>query len=294
LTVAFEFGFGHFIAGKSWDDLRADYDVFRGRLWVLVLLTTTVAPYLAAQSHSRLEEGLKMREIVSDVYVIEGMRVNVYLLRSSDGLTMIDSGAAAKVDSLVTALEKAGFGLSHLKRIVLTHWHGDHSGGAAELARRSGAQILAHRDEASFIEQTHSPPSAHLTQRALNWLADNIVLRRYPAKVDRRLEDGDVIEALGGIRVIHTPGHTPGSICLYHPERQILFCGDAVFNEHPITGRAGLALHMQLFVLDTEQALAAARKLSGLPVQVLCCGHGEPILNDATRKMRHAFGSAPD
>jgi len=50
LTLGFEFGFGHFVAGKSWGELLADYDVLRGRVWVLVLITTLTAPYLAARA----------------------------------------------------------------------------------------------------------------------------------------------------------------------------------------------------------------------------------------------------
>jgi hypothetical protein len=49
LTVAFEFGFGHFIAHKPWSELRADYNVLRGRVWILVLITISAAPYIAAR-----------------------------------------------------------------------------------------------------------------------------------------------------------------------------------------------------------------------------------------------------
>lgn len=227
-----------------------------------------------------------MRQILPDVYVMEGLGVNVYLLVSSSGLTLVDSGVARKVDGIISQLQEAGFALSGLNEIILTHWHGDHAGGAEALARRSCSRVLAHKDETPSIERTASIPSAHLIQRMLNWLAENILLKRASCKVDRQLEDGDVIEALGGIKVIHTPGHTPGSICLYHPERKILFCGDALFNVHPITGRRGLGLHMKLLALDNERARVSARRLSTLDVQVLCCGHGDPVLDGASEKMR--------
>ena len=69
-------------------------------------------------------------------------------------------------------------------------------------------------------------------------------------------------------------------------ERRILFCGDALFNANPITGRPGLRLPIRLATLDNAQARDSVRKLSTMAVEVLCCGHGEPILDGAGEKMR--------
>ena len=85
-------------------------------------------------------EGLELRQVVSNVYSIEGLRgANVYLLVSDKGLTLVDSGLAADVERIAAQLLEAGYALSDLHSIVLTHAHGDHTGGAVELARRSGA-----------------------------------------------------------------------------------------------------------------------------------------------------------
>lgn len=233
-----------------------------------------------------------MREVIPDVYVLEGvLGSNVYVLVSGSGHTLVDTGAAGQADRILTQLEAAGLRSSDLQSIVLTHWHGDHAGSAAELAHRCGAQVLAHQDEVPYIEKTSPLPTDSTIKRLMNWLGDAIVLRRSPCHVDRPLKDGDVIEALGGMRVIHTPGHSPGSLCLYQPELQILFCGDALFNIHPITHRRGLGLHMRLLTLDNAQARDTARKLSRLAVEVLCCGHGEPILAGAGEKMRAFCGA---
>jgi len=111
-----------------------------------------------------------------------------------------------------------------------------------------------------------------------------------PCKVDRALQDGEVVEALGGLRVIHVPGHTPGSIALYQPERQILFCGDAIFNRSPMGGKQGIRFPPSIVSVDSIRAQAAARKLAALPVEVLCCGHGEPILEGAGERLRAVMG----
>lgn len=236
-----------------------------------------------------------MRQIVRDVYLIEGLRVsNVYLLVSGEELTLVDSGVSGEADQIAIELQEEGRGLSELRAIVLTHSHGDHTGNVAELAHRSDTQVLAHRDEVPYIEQAKPLPTASLLQRLLNWLGDQSLLKRSPCKVNRALEDGDVIQALGGMQVIHTPGHTPGSICLYQPERRILFCGDTLFNKNPMTGKEGLQFPVPLATVDMAQARESVRKLSALPVEVLCFGHGEPILEGAGLRIQALLGEKLD
>lgn len=227
-----------------------------------------------------------MRQIAPDVYLLEGLRgSNVYLLTSDKGLTLVDSGLTGEVNHIVDQMQEQGFILSQLRTIVLTHAHGDHAGGVMFLASHSGAKVLAHRDEVSYIESTKTMPMASLPQRLINWLGERVIFRRLPCKVDRILENGDVIESLGGMKVIHTPGHTPGSICLYQPERQILFCGDALFNANPMTGKPRFSLPPRMITVNNMQARDSVRKLSALPIQVLCFGHGEPILGSVEEKI---------
>jgi glyoxylase-like metal-dependent hydrolase (beta-lactamase superfamily II) len=238
-----------------------------------------------------------MRQIIPDVYLIEDLRSdsgNVYLLVSGEGLTLVDSGLAGAADQIVAQLQEAGYAISELRAIVLTHAHGDHMGSVAELARRSGAQVLAHQDEMPYIEQAKTMPGASPFQRLMNWLGDRTILKRSPCKVSRPLQDGDVIEALGGLQVIHTPGHTPGSIALYQPERRILFCGDIFFNKNPMTGKEGLQLSLPLFTLDVAQVRESVRRLATLPVEVLCFGHGEPIVEGAGERMQALLGEKPN
>ncbi len=231
-----------------------------------------------------------MRQIIPDVYLMEGLRrAHVYLLTSEEGVTLIDTGLAGEVDRIVDQLGEGGYALSNLRAIILTHCHGDHTGNAAELARRSGAQVLAHRDDVSFIEQTEPLPGGSLLRRLLSQVSDRL-FKTPPCRVDRALLDGDVIETLGGLHVFHLPGHTPGSIVLYESERRILFCGDVLFNDNPLSGKQGLQLPPNVFSLDVVQARDSARKLVDLPVEVLCPGHGDPILKEAGKRIREALG----
>lgn len=234
-----------------------------------------------------------MREIVPGVWLMDGLRGgNVYGVASSSGLTLVDTGLASEVGEIVAQLEDAGYGMTELDKIVLTHAHGDHTGGAAKLAQRSGAEVIAHRDELPYIEQTEPlrPPS--LIGRLMNWLGSHLVFRTPPCEVDRAVEEGEVIEALGGLEVVHTPGHTPGSICLYQREQRILFCGDVLFNADPMTGRPGLDFPIRMVSVDNAQARESVERLAELPIDVLCCGHGEPILQGANERIEALLGEA--
>jgi glyoxylase-like metal-dependent hydrolase (beta-lactamase superfamily II) len=228
-----------------------------------------------------------MRPVVPDVFLIEGLRgANVYLLVSGDRLTLVDSGMATDAEPIAAELQGAGYPPPELDSVLLTHAHGDHTGGAVALARLSGAQVVAHRDEVPYVEGSRSVPADSPIQRALNWLSDRVMFRGSRCPVDRAVEDGDVIDVIGGIRVIHTPGHTPGSMSLYQPERGILFCGDALFNANPMSGSPGLRLPIRLFTTDNAEARRSLAKLSSLGVEVLCCGHGDPIVEGAQERMR--------
>ena len=135
--------------------------------------------------------------------------------------------------------------------------------------------------------------SAFPTPHALVWLMDR-AFSAPPCKVDRALRDGDVVEALGRLQVVHAPGHTPGNIALYQPQRQILFCGDAIFNGAPFSRKQGIQAPPRLFSVDAEQARRSFQALAELPVEVICFGHGEPIVDQAQEKLREAVKAAQD
>ena len=130
-------------------------------------------------------------------------------------------------------------------------------------------------------------------RRALVWLMDR-AFSAPPCKVDRALQDGDVVEALGGLRVVHAPGHTPGNIALYEPQRQILFCGDSIFNGAPFSRKQGIQAPPRLFSVDAEQARRSFQALAELPIKAICFGHGEPIVDQAQEKLREAVKAAQD
>ena len=228
-----------------------------------------------------------MRKLARDIYLIEGLRIsNVYLLVSGGELTLIDAGLDSDADRIISQLREVELNIHKLKMILLTHAHGDHVGCVRKLVSLSGAHVIAHRDEVPYIEKTKSLPSHSFMGRMLNWLSDRIVFRQSGLSVDKVVDDGDEIDVVGGLTAVHTPGHTPGSLSLYNPGLGVLFCGDALFNIHPVTRKPGLQLPLPLVSVDNEQARASVERMSQLEVSILCCGHGEPILSGAVEQIK--------
>ena len=135
---------------------------------------------------------------------------NVWIVGDDNECAVID--APHDVDAIVDVV-----GDRRLTAIVCTHAHDDHVRIAPELAERTGAQILLHPEDQPVWELTHPD--------------------REP---DDSLADGDEITVAGTpLRVIHTPGHAPGAVCLYAPELGVLFSGDTLFFGGPgATGRS--------------------------------------------------------
>jgi len=220
-----------------------------------------------------------MREIVEGVCLLEKIRgANAYMIASGNGMALVDAGMAGDVDSMVSQMQSAGYSLSTLQAIIITHAHGDHLGGAEKLAANSGAEVMAHREEVPYIEGRETLPTGSILQSAVRWLDTVLSGKGRNVQVGRPLADGDSLDINGGLRVIHTPGHTPGSICLYREQDKILFCGDLLFNGNLFTGRGGLTFAPRLFSVNPEEAENSARRLGSLEIKALCMGHGEPIV----------------
>jgi hydroxyacylglutathione hydrolase len=150
--------------------------------------------------------------------------------------------------------------------IVLTHCHYDHTAHVQEIADLCGAEIAIHRSDAAALRDDMQSVALLFGERAP---------RTHP---QRLLEGGD---SIGPLQVLHTPGHTPGSICLYEEKQGILFSGDTVFTEGSF-GRYDLPGG------NLEDLKKSIRFLSGLAVNVLCPGHGFPVFHDGGKHIAAA------
>ena len=218
---------------------------------------------------------------------------HAYLLEvESEELTLIDTLGDADGRLVLEQLRKLGRPVRSLKRILLTHGHRSHVGGLARLKTLSGATVYSHVWEADIIAGKRSAQPVPLRPlRPLRVFPQRIGLTlragHPPCRVDRHLQDGDEV---GPVRVIHTPGHTPGHLVFYWPERQALFTGDSIVT-WPMLGPGwpGFQLDEAQFRESLRYMEESVLRMAGAqdpPVKVMGVAHGEPITRGATENLR--------
>jgi len=203
---------------------------------------------------------MRPSEIVKDVFVVGGPDITddrdgcIYLISLGE-LILIDTGAGWSVDQIIHNVQSLGLDGKNLKKILLTHCHIDHIGGAPEIRKRFGSKIYAHNLDAPPMEKG----DPILT--AASWYQTTFP----PTPVDVKFNLPEEILTIGQQKIIclHTPGHTPGSICIYLDKdgKRILFGQDL---HGPILKEFGSSL---------EDYGRSTKKLLDLDADILCEGH---------------------
>ena len=188
-------------------------------------------------------------------------------------VTLIDAGLPGSSRLLGRALAAHGHGLGDVERVICTHGHPDHAGGAAELAA-GGTEILLHAADAEALSTGLRDALRH-PSRGRFFAA---MTPEPPSTTP--IADGDVLPVLGGLEVIHTPGHTPGSVCLWAPRDGLLFVGDVLQYRF---GRIGFA--SRLYSDDHAAARRSVQRLADLDVRTVVFGHYPPLTVGAPRAL---------
>ena len=203
---------------------------------------------------------MKPHEIVKDIYIVGGPDITdgrdgcVYLINLGE-LILIDTGAGWSVENIIRNIERFGFDCKNLNKILLTHGHIDHIGGVPELRKRFGSKIYIHKLDASPLE-TGDP-----VLTAAGWYQTSFP----PTPVDVKLNSPEETLIIGEQKIVclHTPGHTPGSICIYLDKdgKRILFGQDL---HGPI---------LEEFGSNLDDYGRSTKKLLDLDADILCEGH---------------------
>lgn len=217
------------------------------------------------------------REVVPGVFVVNRTwGSNVYIITGSP-VTVVDAGFPVDAGKITRCFGKGR--LENPARVVATHYHLDHMGSLARLKERFAATAAAHAEDAAVIEGSAPYRMFHMDRLRTAYYSALVPLffRYEHAAVEERLEEGDLVDAMGGLEVVLVGGHTPGSIALYQAGRGILFSGDVLRNEKGV-----LDGPPPQFSPEIEEAFFNIReKVLGLEFDVLLPGHGEPVTRDA-------------
>ena len=221
-----------------------------------------------------------MPEVTEGVYYIPGQDEfmpdsHAYVLGkpSSQNLSLIDAGLTGKGSYKIQSIQKAGIELSSIKRVIMTHTHLDHIGCFAEMrSQLPWAELWVHRSEADLLEQGEER-SVYGMDMFRGFCQEQLGLKRgaFKLQVNRKLQGGETLN-LGDMtwEVIHIPGHSVGSVGLYHRSMKILIPGDVVYADHAI-GR------FDLFGADPSELKKSLMRLAELEVDILLPGHNQIV-----------------
>src|SRR5919107_1121371 len=180
-------------------------------------------------------------KIAEDIYVLpiprgsqgaEGFLNLTLILDDDHGNTLVDAGLPGQEEAIsATLVDAGGIGVRDLRRIIFTHQDLDHVGSGAAIVRHSGARVFAHPADAPYIEGDLVPLKVTPEMLEQRPQMREVLERLEPVRVGEDLEDGDLLDLAGEIRVIFTPGHTPGHLSLYLEREKVLVAGDALTAE---------------------------------------------------------------
>lgn len=209
--------------------------------------------------------------------------VNGYAIAEEDGsVTLIDTGLSRSGPAVARGLAAIGAAPQQVTRILVSHVHPDHVGALAEVQERTGASVSVHADDARYLETGTTPPTdpTVLLGRIMKRFSREGAQEFVPVHPDHRLADDEVLDVGGGLRVLHTPGHSPGHVSFVHERSGTLITGDALFN--PL-GR--LRWSVRAFCSDFRLSQRTAQRFAEVDYTTAAFMHGPQIADGAKREV---------
>ncbi len=221
-----------------------------------------------------------MPKITEEIYFIPGQDAfmpdaHTYVVGkpSSQNLSLIDPGVVRKGGYKIQSIQKEGVELSSIKRIIMTHTHLDHIGCLAEIQKQiPWAELWVHLLEADLLEQGEEKAVYGMDMfRVVSQLQFGLKPGAFKFQVNRKLKGGEALDLGNTVwEVIHIPGHSMGSIGLYHRPMKILIPGDVIYADYAI-GR------FDLYGADASELNKTLMRLAELEVDILLPGHNRTV-----------------
>ncbi len=217
-------------------------------------------------------------EVAPGIYRIDDIRgANCYLITDHDKILVIDTGMPGGTGKIIDCVKRLKKNLGDIKYIILTHADIDHIGNAAELKKITGAKLVIHTGDVSILNgKMRARGNRGLTGVIVNFLIRLVPFQ--PIEPDIILQGDSEIES---VKIICTPGHTFGSICIYEPGK-VIFTGDALISD----SRGNPKPPPKRLLLDIIKTRSSLEKISELDYEILLAGHGAPVIGKASQKVR--------
>ena len=224
---------------------------------------------------------------------------NWFLLEQDGRVVIVDTGFPAYRPQLDRGLEALGRSRADVEAIVVTHAHGDHTGSAEPLRRELGVPVHIHGADAdrartgSAKGRTESSTLPYLRHRRAWVFLTHFKTSGTPEPLGELETFDDGAELPGGLRAVHTGGHTPGHCVFVHEGRGLLFAGDLICSRNPLTGDTGPELMPRALNLSTATMLDSLTKLDRLEVGTILFGHGDAWTEGTAAAVRRARAIGP-
>ena len=238
-----------------------------------------------------------MKKITPHLYQLNLGFVNAFLIEDIvpapadgllPGLTLVDTGTPGNLPKIFAQLKKAGRDPRDIHRIIITHAHTDHTGSTAAISNQLNIPVWAHADTARLVEQGR-PGEAPLqvSPGLMNQLIYQLFIRRGgsidPFSITRRLIDGEILPLGGpdGVKVIYTPGHGAGHLCLLLQADRVLIAADICAN--------AAGLNWSTVYEDRELGRQSILKVAAYDFDKAVFGHGRPLKSAANARLNAKF-----
>ncbi len=236
-------------------------------------------------------------EVAAGVHRLTKGVVNWYVIEEGGKLVVVDAGTPSDWDLLVETVGRLGHRLADVEAVLVTHAHADHTGFAGRPRNTAGSRVWIHEADAAVARGCKQPGTdgkvrPYLaraeTYRTVFSLVRRGGFRMVPIRELSTFADGEVLDVPGRPRVVHAPGHTPGTATIHLESRSVLLTGDALVTRNPLTGRVGPQIMPSGFNLDTPAALDSLAALLAVSADTVLPGHGEPWTQGVAEAVRAA------
>lgn len=229
----------------------------------------------------------KIMQISTRLWRIQIGIVNVYLIKTNDGLVLVDAAWPNKADAIFEGVRQTGHDPEDIKHLMLTHGHIDHAGSSKEIIRRTGAKVYVHAADLSLTAKGEAGyDGITVTPGIIPRLVFRLVIipggTKYESfTVDKTIGDGEILPFANDIKVIHTPGHCAGHVSFLMPQDGILIAGDICSN----------VMGLSYATINENRALAreSILKVADFPFEQAVFGHGNPLKKRANQLLKERF-----